>query len=1315
MSNRTHATPKDDPLRLELLFGRAVLTAVDVELGPWTRMSEFRGEIPGRRYPFDLGTEPERFRNTRAIATALGIDIDGARLKRSVATATRDVEGVAEVALELLEDELRLAIEPREAPTSNTARATGVIVARFALVPDVTGGADLDLVLFDQLELGTLPESGARIISRVLGAIFASPEFSPLVRAFAPRLGRDSVRIPATRLCLSEAFVRRRWKLPGAEQLRWTRLSIAPGRASLRASAIGEGDAQAYPGAVHGTHGQDALSSQEARAIAADAETALFAGDADIAIASYRQVLERFGAQPFLRARYLCALLSTGDAIHAHEASEVAARYLQRDPEDPHALAAAATLAERRGQIDEALAYTERLAESFGRAGRGDDRVDALLFAARIGARRSPADATQWVDRALRLAPRSPAVLRQRVRLARATGDADAYEDGLSRLLALARSRSTRARLHRELGRIARDARGDFEAARVHLQQAAELSDNDPAVVLEVAQTSESAGRYVDAIRAYRDAARALLPRDRHAAASAFAHAASVWETHLGDPSNAMIDAENALDADPDRWSVRLTSVRLAAAARDEVATLRAIDAAVSALDESDEAQREALAEILKIGVRFDEQRGQIESAAMKRRLLARIQQTASPSASLPPLKVEPDGTFNAFEFDTLDTNPALPQADVAAQASGLPRPTGEPNELSDTAVASPVEPFAQPFDAPHLERPATGDAGGALPPTTGEPAATLEASAAATVEGFEPAVHSAPKPESTPEQRDQARQRLRDARNSGDPAALAEALPEAAEIERDPNQRARLLSELGQLLYYELEAPSQALQYLEEAQRLDPDGAGSDYALLSALEAIYEDTASAEGLLTVYRRKLAQAVGEEIRNVYRLLMAGVLVDQLGQPVEAVALLSEILETDPRSIPALRLRAKIWHGMGRHEDAATGLEAMIAMRELDPFERQEMLRDLGRIEWQSLSRLSRAASRFEELLGEIPGDTDCISSLKQIYAKGESWDSYLDVLRRELGILAGTPNAFTDLDVAAAAALEDIPGPLQDTYGKILTEAAEVVRTRVDDPQRALVILNSAAEFAPDDMFVHEARLVCAERVQDDATFLSAAAKIIPQMLSNEDREALLVRARAAADRTGRRPELAIALAKAGVTAPKDNPSPTADSERPRQSKTSRDDPSSRLERLDGLADAGKHAEAIRAIDNWLPAARRPSLRRELLLRKGRWLLDHGADVRSAMLPLKGALILSPDSADTRLELVRASCRLGEVSQANDQLREYLDASAERELDAVEIHRFRCAIDDLTALPSGPDAAWIQTQIRTRAPLLAPQLESVSG
>src|SRR5690606_37389537 len=110
-----------------------------------------------------------------------------------------------------------------------------------------------------------------------------------------------------------------------------------------------------------------------------------------------------------------------------------------------------------------------------------------------------------------------------------------------------------------------------------------------------------------------------------------------------------------------------------------------------------------------------------------------------------------------------------------------------------------------------------------------------------------------------------------------------------------------------------------------------------------------------------IYRRKLAQAGSDEIRSVYRLLMAGILFEQLGRPDDAIAQLDAVLRTDPRSVPALRLRAKVHEATGKPEEAARAMADLVDMPEIDPFERQGVLRELGHLEWESLGSLEAAA------------------------------------------------------------------------------------------------------------------------------------------------------------------------------------------------------------------------------------------------------------------------------------------------------------------------------------------------------------------
>ena len=1207
-------------LRVELLFGQAFVVAEGVDLGNWARLRTLRAVVPGRRLPRNVGEDARRFRGVRLSVTELCVEIEGASLRRALSGLARSLDGIAEVELSFLEDHVRLAIR-----LESTSDGEALVIARFGVLPDLSGTGELRLRPYEYLVLGKPAKPAPLVVAEVLDGVTKSAEMRPFLDGLSARRERETLVVDAARLAVSAAFAPIGWKLPGTERIRWGSIAIAPGRATL-IGRTGGSPATEAPDSTNSTASRTALANLEAAARAEEGESALYRGDLSGAAAAYRAALARHGAHPFVLQRLLHVLCADGSAAAEAEAKALIAEMEAAGTVSVGMLATKLSLTRDPAA---SLEIAESISRKLRAEGMIEDEVDTLLTIARALMVESPSTASSWVDRALRVAPRSASALQLRARLSRSAGDAVAYEDSLNRLLALATTRSVRARLHQELARLRREAE-DFDGARVHLLEGLELTPESPALHLELGRASAGAGRSVEAVQSLRRAAASELA-DPELSAIALTEAAAVWAAGLEDLNSALYDVRRAIALMPDLASSHDAHLELARAGNADE-ELRAVETAVSRLDAADPSHRPTLTRAFARGIELDEARGALASADRRRAQLVEL-----------GLSIE------------------------------RPLPTNE------SASPQAVEPSAAAV-APPLRT-------GPMPPRG------LSTGSVPVVSAGQPSR--------------QVKEELEAARTGGDTARLVELLPQVAELEADPRRRAALLGELGQLLYYELEDTARAAQYLEEAQRLDPEGAGSEYALLSALEAVYEDAASAEGLLSVYRRKLEQAGSDEIRNVYRLLMAGVLFEQLGRPSESLSQLERVLQSDPRSVPALRLRARIWEATGRRADAADALESMTRMAEVDPFERQEILRDLGRLEWHVLGRLDRASRRFEELLVEIPGDTDCISSLKQIYARAERWDRFSDVLRRELCILAGSSTAFAAIGDAALAGPGSVPSALHGTFAQILAEAADVELRQRNDTSLARHMIDAATRFAPADIMVHELLLEVARRQSDDGAIQRAALVVAKELLDESARDELLREGRRAAIRQGR--ETAFVSECRAIGIGDQAAEPVAPPAQP-------DGVDSRLQRLDTLAAEGRHDDAIAAIDAWLPSARKPAVRRSLLLRKGRWLLDRGAEAKSAVLPLKGALILDATAADTRLELLRASCRLGDVSQATDQLREYLEARGSwASVDLHEVRTLQRALDDLTALPKGPGERWVADLVRVSSPPIFDALQELLG
>jgi tetratricopeptide (TPR) repeat protein len=470
----------------------------------------------------------------------------------------------------------------------------------------------------------------------------------------------------------------------------------------------------------------------------------------------------------------------------------------------------------------------------------------------------------------------------------------------------------------------------------------------------------------------------------------------------------------------------------------------------------------------------------------------------------------------------------------------------------------------------------------------------------------------------------DQRRTLLQKARSGGDDGEVASALVALADVTTDGPAAAVLFAEAGSLFFYELEDEASALTALERARELDQDGAGADYAVLSALESLYEDTSDSEGLLRIYDAKLAQAQEPEVRRVFQLTMAGVLLNALNRPERALPLCDEVIREDARSVPGRRTRAKVLEALGRRRDAAVELDRILAMPELDAIERHDVLRDAAKA-WMG-SEPKIAEERFAEILSSFPADTEALAALKHIRGERGDWAAYVSGLGYELGVLLG----HTDPASLAVAKVRiaDVPSPLRTTAASIIAEAAEVELRQRGHAASAIEYLLLALRLSPEDPTLWETLAEAARDAGDDAMLADALEALLPHLLDSAAQDATAEEALAARRR---------------VSAPITPAS---------------EDPAARLAVLMQQAQDGYAADAVSAVDKWLPDVRDAALRRTLLLKKATWLTRRLGDPAAGLLPLKGALILAPDSVETRCVLLETYAALGRSSGAQDQMRE---------------------------------------------------------
>ncbi len=322
---------------------------------------------------------------------------------------------------------------------------------------------------------------------------------------------------------------------------------------------------------------------------------------------------------------------------------------------------------------------------------------------------------------------------------------------------------------------------------------------------------------------------------------------------------------------------------------------------------------------------------------------------------------------------------------------------------------------------------------------------------------------------------------RVTRARESGDPGQLRDTLEEAlAEPEMEHEARGRLVRELGLLYYYDLELLPAAEEYLTKACTLDPEGIGGDFDVLTALEGIYEDMGLPEKLLDIYRRKRRHARDTNMRRVYTLLSAELLWERLGRPDEAREELATLLRDDASNVPALRMMADIARQLGQPVQAMEHLRQIIAHQPPGDFDLLEALRELSQLLLDHIGddqdpQIEPDAAREEavevlkHLLREAPGDGASIAALRPLQQHLGDLDGALATLGMELGLLLGRRGDFNAGPSASALATSDVSPPLIIPVSQILTEAGDL-RLRLGQEQEAIDLYGLAVELWPENI-----------------------------------------------------------------------------------------------------------------------------------------------------------------------------------------------------------------------------------------------------
>jgi tetratricopeptide (TPR) repeat protein len=274
--------------------------------------------------------------------------------------------------------------------------------------------------------------------------------------------------------------------------------------------------------------------------------------------------------------------------------------------------------------------------------------------------------------------------------------------------------------------------------------------------------------------------------------------------------------------------------------------------------------------------------------------------------------------------------------------------------------------------------------------------------------------------------------------RRTGQNAELAQLLREHAAICQDERTRTHLLLETGRLLSTLLDEPEAAIEALHEA------GVGSAPAsVLFNLVELYTAQARNAELVELLLRHAGLSKDPKESESRRIWAALVLEQDLDEREKALAILREVLKTNPRSYLAIHAIGRILHHQGAWEELVKLYHHELTTYPDRP-DMAVMLCRVGRIIAERIGSASAAIGAYTRALRHDPCYTPALGPLEHLARREGKWSNLVEALQ-------GFARATGDSAAAAAA----------------LCRAAELVCWELDQPDEARGLFQEALEREP--------------------------------------------------------------------------------------------------------------------------------------------------------------------------------------------------------------------------------------------------------
>lgn len=215
-----------------------------------------------------------------------------------------------------------------------------------------------------------------------------------------------------------------------------------------------------------------------------------------------------------------------------------------------------------------------------------------------------------------------------------------------------------------------------------------------------------------------------------------------------------------------------------------------------------------------------------------------------------------------------------------------------------------------------------------------------------------------------------------------------------------EPAEQVPLLLHMGRWYADQLQRPDFALPCFGQVLQIDPS---NDDAYDGTVD-LYRKAQSWQDLVTVLLRRADGATNPAKARDYRAQAGEVVHTKLNDPERAASLFEEVLDDDPAHPIAASALERIY----TEKQSWSGLVKLLETRASNEGGEAKVktLARIGELYEDRLANLEKASVHYEQALAMEPRHLDSLKGLERIYARTDKFQELLEVLDKQLDVMA---------------------------------------------------------------------------------------------------------------------------------------------------------------------------------------------------------------------------------------------------------------------------------------------------------------------